>query len=49
MKKNDQDIVLRLLASITQARAIDRAALLSEAADEIKKLRRIINKLKKDK
>ena len=33
------DLVERLRASATQARAIDRAALLHEAADEIERLR----------
>ena len=33
------DLVQRLRASVTQARAIDRAALLHEAADEIERLR----------
>jgi len=33
------DLVERLRASATQARAIDRAALLNEAADEIERLR----------
>jgi hypothetical protein len=33
------DLVQRLRASATQARAIDRAALLHEAADEIERLR----------
>jgi predicted DNA binding protein len=33
------DLVQRLRDSVTQARAIDRAALLHEAADEIEQLR----------
>ena len=33
------DLVQRLRDSVTQARAIDRAALLHEAADEIERLR----------
>jgi hypothetical protein len=33
------DLVQRLRASVTQARALDRAALLHEAADEIERLR----------
>ena len=33
------DLVQRLRDSVTQARAIDRAALLNEAADEIERLR----------
>lgn len=33
------DIVLRLRCSVTQARAVDRAELLAEAADEIERLR----------
>ena len=33
------DIVQRLRDSATQARALDRAALLNEAADEIERLR----------
>ena len=33
------DLVQRLRDSVTQARAIDRAALLAEAADEIERLR----------
>lgn len=33
------DLVQRLRDSATQARAIDRAALLNEAADEIERLR----------
>lgn len=33
------DIVERLRASVTQCRALDRAALLEEAADEIERLR----------
>ncbi len=32
------DLVQRLRDSVTQARAIDRAALLNEAADEIERL-----------
>lgn len=34
------DLVERLIASINQARAIDRASLLREAAEEIARLRR---------
>jgi len=33
------DIVERLRASVTQCRAVDRSALLAEAADEIERLR----------
>lgn len=33
------DIVARLRESVTQARAVDRAALLADAADEIERLR----------
>lgn len=37
------DLVQRLRDSVTQARAIDRAALLHEAADEIERLREKCN------
>lgn len=40
------DIVPRLRDSATQARALDRAALLNEAADEIVKIRRQVADLR---
>ena len=44
-KEKKEDIVKKLLSSISQARAINRSELLQEAANEIKKLRRKIKKL----
>jgi|LakMenE18May11ns_1017448.scaffolds.fasta_scaffold6647078_1 hypothetical protein len=45
--QKQEDIVNRLISSVTQARAIDRADLLKEAANEIKKLRKEIKRLNK--
>lgn len=42
------DIVDRLRASITQCRAIDRAALLAEAADEVERVQEEVVRLNRE-
>lgn len=39
------DIIVKLIESTKQARAIDRSELLLQAAKEIKRLRRLLKKL----